>query len=123
MIGSPGSELTASGTSEATWNGIATSRPKGIFEGYARSIGLNVDQWEQCYDSKKYQRQIEANKAEAERRNVNSTPTFVIGSRMIPTSMGYDQFKAYVDSALAEAGAAGVDTAAKAAAPAGAQPK
>ena len=104
------------------WNGQATGRPKSVFEGYARSIGLNVGQWEQCYDSKKYQRQIEANLAEGERRNVGSTPTFIIGSRMIATSMGYDQFKAYVDSALAEAGASGADTSAKAA-PAGTQPK
>ena len=39
-----------------------------------------------------------------------STSTFIIGSKMIPGSISYDKFKAYVDTALMEA---------KAAAPAG----
>ncbi len=88
------------------WNGIATRRPKGVFEDLARTIGLDMAKWEDCYDSRRYQRQIEANRAEAVRRNAGSTPTFVIGSRMIGAAIGYDAFKAYVDSALAEKGAA-----------------
>jgi len=96
------------------WNGEATSRPKGIMKGYAEKLGLDVGKWEQCFDDQKYLRNIQANRAEAERRMVASTPTFIIGSRMVPGSISFDKFKAYVDSAKAEAPApAPADTTAK----------
>ena len=88
------------------WNGEATSRPKGVMQDYAKAIGLDVDKWETCFDQQKFLRNIQANKAEAERRLVGSTPTFIIGSKMIAGSISYDKFKAYVDTALAEAKAA-----------------
>ena len=89
--------------SQDQWNGEATSRPKDLFVGYAKAIGLDAAKFESCYDAQKYAPQIEANKQEAIRRAVNSTPTFVIGKRMIPGNLPYDVFKAYVDSAAAEA--------------------
>ena len=79
-----------------------TRSPRGLFQTMARQLGLNVQQWEECYDTRKYQRQIEANKAEGERRGVQATPTFIIGSRMIAGSIPYDRLRAYVDSAAAE---------------------
>ena len=99
------------------WNGQATDRPKSVFETAAQRIGLDVAQWEECYDSRKHLGRIEANRREAERRRVPSTPTFIIGDKMIPGALGYDRFKAYVDSALAARGAVvGRDSAAKGAA-------
>ena len=100
---------------QTEWNGEATSRPKGLFVNYAKGLGLDADKFEQCLDAEKYRPQIEANAAEAERRQINSTPTFVIGKRVIPGNIGYDVFKAYVDSALAEAKAAAPATASAAA--------
>ena len=88
------------------WNTQATSSPKDVFEGYAREIGLDVAAWESCYDSDKHARRIQANRAEGERRQVRSTPTFVVGKRMIPGALPYDMLKALVDSAAAEAKAA-----------------
>jgi protein-disulfide isomerase len=84
------------------WNGEATSRPKSVFKGYAETIGLDVAKWEQCFDDQKFLRNIQASRAEAERRMVGQTPSFIIGSRIIPGSISYDKFKAYVDSAKAE---------------------
>jgi len=43
---------------------------------------------------------------EAERRQVNSTPTFVIGDKLVPGAISYDQFKKLVDDELAKAPAA-----------------
>jgi protein-disulfide isomerase len=102
------------------WNGIATSRPKGVFEDLARQVGLDVGKWEECFDAQKYRLNIAANQREGERRRVSSTPTFVIGTRMIPGNLGFDRIRAYVDTALAEAKTrGGADSvAAKAAAPA-----
>jgi thioredoxin family protein len=65
-----------------------------------------VGKWESCFDSQKYRLQIAANQKEGEKRLVGSTPTFVFGTKVVPSSMGFDAFKAYVDTALAEARAA-----------------
>ena len=88
------------------WNGEATDNPKKIFQGYVKALGMNADTWEKCFDEQTHQPRILANQAEGARRKVQSTPTFVIGTRMIPGAMSYDVFKAYVDSATKEAPAA-----------------
>ncbi|MEP7067248.1 MAG: thioredoxin domain-containing protein, partial [Gemmatimonadota bacterium] len=88
------------------WNGEATDNPKKVFLGYVKSMGMNTDAWEKCFDSQAHQSRILANQAEGNRRKVQSTPTFVIGTRLIAGAMSYDVFKAYVDSATKEAPAA-----------------
>ena len=88
------------------WNTEATDNPKKVFLGYAKEMGINTDTWEKCFDEQAHQSRILANQEEGMRRKVQSTPTFVIGTRMIPGSMSYDVFKAYVDSAAKDAPAA-----------------
>jgi protein-disulfide isomerase len=97
------------------WNGEATSRPKGIFKDYAKAIGLDVDKWEACFDAQKFLPNIQSHRREAERQLVQSTPTFIIGNKMLPGSISYDRFKAYVDSAKAavKTGAESADSAKK----------
>jgi protein-disulfide isomerase len=100
-------------TNQPEWNGEATDNPKKIFLGYVKTLGMNTDTWEKCFDAQTHQSRILANQAEGNRRKVQSTPTFVIGTRLIPGAMSYDVFKAYVDSAAKEAPAtAKTDTAA-----------
>ena len=82
------------------WNGQATSRPKGKFKEYVKALGLNVDQWEACFDARKYQARIKANELMATKRGASQTPTFVIGDKMIGGAISFDRFKALVDSAL-----------------------
>ncbi len=81
------------------WNGEATSSPKGALKGYAQSVGLDVAKWEACYDEQRYRSRIAANRAEAERRHVASTPTFIIGGTMVASAITYDQFMKYVSDA------------------------
>lgn len=81
------------------WNTQATNNPKPVFRRYAESLGLNVKQWEDCYDSRKYQRRIEANYASGERLKVTQTPTFFVGGKMSAGAPSYDALKAMVDSA------------------------
>jgi protein-disulfide isomerase len=96
------------------WSGYATSRPKRKFQDLAGQIGLNVGQWEQCFDSQKFLLNIQAHEREAGRQGATQTPTFIIGSRRVPGAISYDKFKAYVDTAMAEAQAASAaDTGAK----------
>ena len=84
------------------WSTEATSNPKKFFERYAGQIGLDVGTWSKCYDAEPHLQRIMSNRAEGERRNVRQTPTFVIGTKMIPGSLSYDMIKAYVDTAAAQ---------------------
>jgi protein-disulfide isomerase len=100
------------------WNTQATSNPKSIFAGYARELGLNASQWEQCYDSEKYLRQIQANKAAGDQRQIQGTPTFFVNDRKFE-GIDYDRLKALVDSTRATAPAPADTAAATTAAPTG----
>jgi protein-disulfide isomerase len=102
------------------WNGEATSSPKGVFKGYAQSLGLDVPKWEACYDADKYRSRIASNRAEGDRRNVQSTPTFIIGGKMIPGALTFDEFTKYV--AAAQQSASVTRGAAAAGAPPGTSP-
>ncbi len=84
------------------WSSEATSDPKKFFERYAKGMGLDVSTWSKCYDDERHLSRIMSNRAEGERRNVRQTPTFVIGTKMIPGSLPYDMIKAYVDTAAAQ---------------------
>lgn len=78
------------------WNTQATRAPKKVLAGYAERVGLDTKQWDECYDSERMLPQILANRREAERLRVGSTPTFIIGDRMVSNSIPYDQFRALV---------------------------
>jgi protein-disulfide isomerase len=87
------------------WNGQATESPKAFFKRYANDVGLDIGRWENCYDSKRYQKRISANLADGLRRGVGSTPTFIIANKLYPGSMSYDEMKKVVDAAAAAASA------------------
>jgi protein-disulfide isomerase len=80
------------------WNMQATDRPKPFFKRYATEVGVDVDKWEGCYDSRKYQKRIAANLADGVRRGVNSTPSFIIGNKVYAGMRSYDELKRIVDS-------------------------
>lgn len=81
------------------WNTEATDNPKPFFQKYASDIGLDPKAFEECYDSRRHQGRIMANMAEGERRQVNSTPTFIIAGKAYAGALPYDVMKAIVDSA------------------------
>ncbi len=81
------------------WNGEATSRPRGPIADLAKSIGLDMSKYSDCMDSEKYRPKIQAHLAEAEKRQIGQTPTFVINGLVVPGAIPYDKFKALVDSA------------------------
>jgi protein-disulfide isomerase len=95
-----------------------TDNPKSVFMGYAKTVGLNATQFEQCYDSKKFQSRIDANASEGFRRNVNQTPTFFINGKMLAGSVPYDVLKQAVDEATVNAAGAAATAAPTTGAPA-----
>ena len=81
------------------WNGEATSRPRGPISDLAKSIGLDMNKYGECMDSERNRPKIQAHLAEAEKRGVGQTPTFVINGLVVPGAIPYDKFKSLVDSA------------------------
>src|ERR1019366_10693393 len=86
--------------------------PLSIFKRYAKELGLDVKSWESCVTTQKYTAKIKGNQAEGVRRNVQTTPTLVIGNKQV-NGVTYDQFKKLVDDALADAIKAKADSAKK----------
>ena len=93
------------------WNGEATRRPRSVLGDLAKDIGLDMSKYDACMDAETHRAKIQASVQEAERLQVQQTPTFIIGGRKIPGAIAYDAFKKYVDEELAKVPAA--DTAAK----------
>lgn len=85
------------------WSGYATKRPNRIFSDLARQAGVNMEQYEACVNSNKYAGQIQANVDEGIKQQVSGTPTFFIGRTRVSEPLSYDEFKRYVDQALAQA--------------------
>lgn len=83
-----------------------TDNPTSVFSGYAKAIGLNTAQFDQCLATKKYQSRVNANAADGFRRNVNQTPTFFVNGKMFAGSIPYDALKKAVDDAAAVAATA-----------------
>ena len=72
-----------------------------VIREYARTVGLDMGKYDDCYQSQRYQGQIMANFKLGDSRGVNSTPTLVIGSMLIPGSLTYDSVKTLIKHAAA----------------------
>ena len=85
------------------WNTQATSDPLDVIVKAASEAGIDGAALEKCVEARTYQADVQAHLTEAQRRGVRATPSFIIGGKLIPGAISYDQFKAYVDSARAAA--------------------
>jgi protein-disulfide isomerase len=83
------------------WATQATKTPRRVIDPLARQSGLDMTRYEQCMASQKYLANIQAHRRAAERYRVASTPSFVIGGKVYRGSLPYDEFKRYVDEAVA----------------------
>lgn len=74
-------------------------RPERKFRDYGRAIGLDLDRFDDCMDSRRYAGRIEATKQGGVNRGVSATPTFIIGRTMVSGSIPYDTLKSMVERA------------------------
>lgn len=88
------------------WDTEATDHPDNVIAGFAQGLGLDMQQFNKCVQTRKYQAQLQANELEAEHRRVDQTPTFVFGNTVVPGYLTYDQFNAQVKQELARQKAA-----------------
>lgn len=84
------------------WNTQATDAPRKVFKRYAAELGLDVPTWEACFDQQTFAVNIEASRAEGDRRRVSGTPTFYIGDRELKGNITYDALRKEVDALIAE---------------------
>jgi protein-disulfide isomerase len=96
--------------SQEEWNGLKTSDPLSVMSRYAGEMGLDVSAFRSCVTNQKPASLILGNRAEGLRRGVKGTPSIFAGKRMF-FGVPYDQFKAIVDSTIAEQKAGGADSA------------
>lgn len=73
-------------------------RPEGTLRDYARRVGLDLDRYNSCMETKHAQPLVDADHAEGDRIGVNGTPAFVVNGRLLPSVLRYDDIKAIVDS-------------------------
>lgn len=85
-----------------------------LFADYAREIGLDTGEYDECMDSARFAGRIQASVEEGVALGVGSTPSFVIGGRIYPGAISSDRIRRLADSlaALQPAPAAAADTAA-----------
>ena len=72
---------------------------------FAFSLDMNIDEFNDCMDSSKYQKRVKANYDEAVKNDVQSTPTFIIISedgkkKQFSGAQPYSVFSATIESML-----------------------
>lgn len=85
------------------WALQESRNPKRTFQGYARNAGLDVGEWERCYDDRRHHDLIRSHIALGVQLGVNSTPTFVFNGRVVPGALRWEQFRAEAEQAGAQA--------------------
>jgi protein-disulfide isomerase len=83
------------------WEQLTSPAP--FFDSLARATGLNVPQWQQCLKSGKMRPWIQADYDRAQAAGAASTPTFIIGDKMLTGAQPIENFRSAIDSAAAKA--------------------
>ncbi|WP_246079890.1 DsbA family protein [Nonomuraea mesophila] len=73
---------------------------EGVFRGYAKGLGLDMNAWNKAYDDPATLARVQKDAADGEALGVQGTPTFFLnGTKIQPRSE--DEFTAAIDAALA----------------------
>jgi len=67
---------------------------------FAQELGLDTASFNVCLDQQKQAEKVAADRAEGQRRGVNSTPTFYVGQTQIVGAKPYDTFRAAIEEQL-----------------------
>jgi protein-disulfide isomerase len=89
----------------------SSKSPSGIFEQYAKLLGLNVNQFRQDYTSDKVNAAINADSAEANKLKVTGTPTFFINGKKVEIGASVQEFEKIIKAEIAKKAPAQAQTA------------
>ncbi|MGE5144653.1 MAG: DsbA family protein [Acidobacteriota bacterium] len=90
---------------QSDW-GTSSRNPSGAFRDLARGIGVDLDKYNDCMDSRRYAGRVEASHLEGSALGVTGTPTFFVNGRELDGRRyaNSDAFKALVDSLAGKGG-------------------
>ena len=81
----------------------SSGNPQSVFIGYAKELGLNLEQFKNDLNSGETQKTVMEQKQEGVNMGVNSTPSFFInGIKVQQLPRNYEQFKSLVESQMPE---------------------
>lgn len=86
---------------QQTWS--ASSDPTKIFDQFAKQLGLNVNQFKEDLQSEQVNDIVQADLAEATKRDYSSTPTFEINGKKIENPRNLESFQKVIDDAIKKA--------------------
>ncbi|MEK7507701.1 MAG: thioredoxin domain-containing protein, partial [Patescibacteria group bacterium] len=69
-------------------------------EGYAKSLGLDIDAFKKDLNSKETRDKVEKDYQSGVTAGVGHTPTFFINGKEMPNPRSYDEFKNTINQAL-----------------------
>ena len=68
---------------------------------FAGELGLDTAQFDECFDSGRYESTVRDEANEAQRRRINSTPSVLVNGQLIQNGSSYQVLQAAVEAALA----------------------
>jgi protein-disulfide isomerase len=69
---------------------------------WAVEMGLKADQFNTCLDTRKFEKLVDADMAEAQTYGINGAPAFFINGRLISGAQPFAAFKTVIDEELAK---------------------
>lgn len=63
-------------------------------------LPIGHEEWEMCFSENRHAERIERGRQAAVRFSVESTPSFIIGTRMVSANLGSQEFEQYVEEAM-----------------------
>ncbi len=80
------------------WAGLTD--PTGTFAGYAKDLGLNVDQFKKDSNSDAAKKFVDTQYQTALNMGLQGTPSFFLNGKFIDNPQGYQPFKTLIDNTL-----------------------
>lgn len=71
-----------------------------LYNDLAEGLELDMDDFEECYDSNKYQDWIQADMGKARQSGVTGTPAFLVNGELITGAQPYSVFETAIEEAL-----------------------
>ena len=87
---------------QKSW-GEKQSADPAIFEGYAKQIGLNMDQYKKDVISNEVKERVNRDKTSGTKLGVSGTPTFFLNGEKIPNPKIPEDFKTFINAAILKA--------------------
>ncbi len=68
---------------QTAWSGLSTDERGGVFERYAKELGLNIDQFKKDIKSSKLSEKIKRDQALGKKIGITATPTLVLNGKTL----------------------------------------